>query len=95
MIFDEDRLMMIFALSLEDQARDCYLSLPPACIQDSDEFEDLFMKRWSCNVQGTFNIKKFYQITKGREDFREFIQKFDRVVKDIPNHLKPKSLINS
>jgi len=47
------------------------------------------MKRWSCNAQGTFSIEKFYQITKGREDVREFIQKFDRVVKDIRNHLKP------
>ena len=33
--------------------------------------------------------RKFYQITKGREGVREFIQKFDRVVKDIPDHLKP------
>ena len=47
------------------------------------------MKRWSCNAQGTFNIEKFYQITTGREGIREFIQKFDRVVRDIPDHLKP------
>ena len=81
MIFDEDRIKMLFALSLEGQARDWYLSLPPRCIKDSDEFEDLFMKRWSCNTQGTSNIEKFYQITKGREDVRVFIQNFDRVVK--------------
>lgn len=89
MIFDEGRLMMLFALSLEGQAREWYLSLPPACIEDSDQFEDMFMRRWSCNAQGTFNIQKFYQITRGREDIREFIQKFDRVVRDIPDHLKP------
>jgi len=47
MIFDEDRIMMLFALSLEGQARDWYLSLPPGCIKDFDEFEELFMKRWS------------------------------------------------
>ena len=47
------------------------------------------MKRWSCNAQGTFNIENFYQITKGREDVREFIQIFHRVVKDIPDNLKP------
>lgn len=29
MIFDEDRLMMFFSLSLEGQAREWYLSLPP------------------------------------------------------------------
>lgn len=89
MIFDEDRLIMIFALSLEEQKRDWYLSLPLACIEDCDDFEDLFMKRWPCNVQGTFNIEKFYQVTKGREDVREFIQNFDRVVKDMRDHLKP------
>ena len=47
------------------------------------------MKRWSNNAQGTLNIEKFYQITKGREDMREFIQKFDTVLKDIFHHLKP------
>ena len=50
MIFDEDRIMMLFALSLQGQAREWYLSLPPGCISDSDEFEELFMKRWSCNA---------------------------------------------
>lgn len=75
--------------SLEGQARDWYLILPPGCIKDSDEFKELFMKRWSCNAQGTFNIENFYQIIKGREDVQEFIQKFDRVVKDILDHLKP------
>ena len=47
------------------------------------------MKRWSCNAQGTFNIENFYQISRGREDIWEFIQKFDRVVWNIPYYLKP------
>lgn len=89
MIFDEHKLMMLFALSLEGQAREWYLSLPPTCIEDSNEFEDLFMKRWSCNAQGTFNNEKFYQIARGREDIQEFIQKFDRVAQGILVHLKP------
>lgn len=50
MTFDEDRLMMHFALSLEGQAREWYFSLPPTCIEDFEDFEDLFMKRWSCNA---------------------------------------------
>jgi len=49
----------------------------------------MFMRRWSCDAQGTLNIEKFYQISRGREDIKEFIQKFDRIVRDIPNHLKP------
>ena len=68
MIFDEDRIMMHFSLSLEGQAREWYLNLPPGCISDFNEFEDLFITRWSCNAQRTFNIEKFYQISRGRED---------------------------
>lgn len=83
-MFPKGRLLMIFSLSLEGQVREWYLSLLQACIEYFDDFEYLFMKRWSCNAQGTFN-----QITRGREDIWEFIQKFDRVVKDIHDHLKP------
>lgn len=50
LIFDEDRIMMLFSLSLEGQAREWYLSLPLGCISDFDEYEYLFMKRWSCNA---------------------------------------------
>jgi len=51
------------------------------------------VKIWSSDVEGTFNIEKFYQITKGREDIREFIQKFDEIVSDIPYHLRPPDAI--
>lgn len=50
----------------------------------------MFMRRWSSDSQGTLNIDKFYKISRGREDIKEFIQKLDRVVRDIPDHLRPR-----
>jgi len=44
MICDEDRIMMLFALSLEGQAREWYLCLPLGCIDSSVQLEDMFMK---------------------------------------------------
>lgn len=88
-IDDEDKIMMLFALSFEGQVREWYLSLSLGSIGDSDEFEDVFTKRWSFDAQGNFNIEKFYHISRGREGIKEFIQKFDKVVRDILDNLKP------
>lgn len=55
---------MLFALYFEGQVKEWYLSLPPGSIGDPNQFEDDFMRRWSSDAQGSFNIEKFYHKLK-------------------------------
>jgi hypothetical protein len=46
----EDLVMKIFSVTLHDNARRWYDSLPNACITFMDELEELFIKRWSIKL---------------------------------------------
>lgn len=83
-------IMMLFSLSFEGHVREQYLSLPLCNIGEYEDFEYAFKKRWSSDVEGAFILEKFYHMKKkGKEDFRECTQMFDKIVRDILDHLKP------
>lgn len=89
-IDDEDLIMLLFDLSFEGNAKRWYFSLPLGSIDDYEIFEDTFKKIWSFNVKGVFNLEKIYHMKKkGNEYVREFIQTFNRIFRDILDHLKP------
>lgn len=82
--------MMLFALTFKGDVRDWCISLPQVSIVDFVQFEDLFRKSWATDADGDIVVERFYRIQKGsNEDVRTFIQIFDRVVRDIPDYLKP------
>lgn len=73
-IDDEGLVMMLFSLTLYGNVMELCLSFPPANIDEFDNFEDFFMKRWASDADGDFNLEMFYHMAKKEnESVREFI----------------------
>jgi hypothetical protein len=87
----EDVVMKLFSISLEENARSWFNSLPEKSIKSWQAFHDAFMKRWAIRKDGRLFLTQFHEIKrKDNESMKEFDQRFDKLVEQIPDDLKPR-----
>jgi hypothetical protein len=87
----EDVVMKLFSISLEENARSWYNSLPEKSIKSWQAFHDAFMKIWVIRKDGRLMLTQFHEIKKkDNETIREFDQRFGKLVEQIPDDLKPR-----
>jgi hypothetical protein len=85
----EDVAMKLFSISLEENARSWYNSLPPTSIRTCKSFHEAFMKIWAIRKDGRLMLTQFHEIKKkDNETIREFDERFSNLIKQIPDDLK-------
>jgi hypothetical protein len=86
--------MKLFSSTLHDNARRWYEDLPDASIATVDQLEEVFLEKWDPCVL----LRKLTYIKKNKnETVREFHEKFERLLQQIPTkfHLVNRSLVFS
>jgi hypothetical protein len=86
----EDVVMRMFVLTLEEEARAWYKSLPNDFINGWDSFQDKFTERWE-NTQDIFFLYTVFSIIKKHESETvfQFNTRFSKFYNRIPYRLRP------
>jgi hypothetical protein len=88
----EDLAMKLFFATLRDNAQRWYNKLPNASIESMDKLEEVFIQRWSVKVNPNILLMRLNCLTKAKNEIvREFHDKFERIVQQIPVSHHPSS----
>ena len=83
--------MMLFALSLEDDAEEWYFNLDDDSYKTLSEFLEGFMKKWGEKKEPRHLLVALHNIKKmENETIDEFNTKFRHVVANLPREIKPR-----
>jgi hypothetical protein len=81
----EDLEMKLFSATLYDGAIIWYNGLPDASITSMDKLDEVFLKIWSVKEDPNMLLIRINNITKVKnETVREFHDKFERLIQQIP-----------
>jgi hypothetical protein len=84
--------MELFSATLYDGARRWYNGLPDASITSMDKLKEVFLKRWSVKEDPNMLLIRLNRITKAENEIvREFHDKFERLIQQIPESHHPSS----
>jgi hypothetical protein len=80
----EDLEMKLFSATLHDNAWRWYNNLPNASITSMDKLEEVFLEIWSVKMNPNILLMRLNCLGKDEnETFREFYDKFERIVQQI------------
>ena len=86
----DDVKMKIFALSLEEDARDWYLDLDDNSYKTLDEFQTVFKEKWEEKKEPRHQLVALHNIKKmENKTMEEFNKKFKDLVSDLHKDIKP------
>ena len=87
----DDVKIMLFALSLEDDAEEWYFDLDDDSYKTISEFLEGFKKKWGEKKEPRHLLAALHNIKKmENETIDEFNTKFRHVVADLPREIKPR-----
>jgi hypothetical protein len=88
----EDLVMKLFSASLHGEARRWYDNLPAASINSMERFEELFIAKWTMEMEVVYSLLKDLEGIRQAESevVRAFGVRFQRLLYQIPQSHRPK-----
>jgi hypothetical protein len=88
---NSDVIMKLFSTSLIGDVRMWYNNLPSKSIRIWEDLENTFIKRWGNERDPIFLFSQYNEIHKYKEEsIREFNDRFNTLLNQIPSNLFPK-----
>jgi hypothetical protein len=87
----EDLVMKLFSASLHGEARRWYDNLPAASITTMEQFEEVFLAKWTMEMENVQSLLKEFEGIKQKESeiVRAFGVRFQRLLYQIPQSHHP------
>ena len=86
----EDLYMIALKTSLEGDARGWFDTLPAGSIDGNDNFTKKFIEDWSSKPDNRFILNQSFEVKKKEnETIHEFNVRFDKLVSNFPQDLRP------